>query len=62
MCSEMWNIVKSDEWLNLHPEDGKQGWSSGSKHSIESRIKMKGKKRSEESCAKNEICKEKYFN
>ena len=29
--SELWNIVDSDEWANLKPEDG-QGWGEGEHH------------------------------
>jgi hypothetical protein len=36
MCSEMWNIVKSDEWLNLTFENG-IGGLSGYNHSKETK-------------------------
>lgn len=54
MCSERWDIVKSDQWLNIKPETGIDGSIPGSKLSKEHKIKisskMKGKIRSEIHC------------
>lgn len=33
LCSAQWNIVDSDEWLNLRPETGIDGMHVGAKHS-----------------------------
>ncbi len=36
MCSEQWNIVNSDDWLNLIPENGVGGGPpTGRKHPLE---------------------------
>jgi len=40
MCSEQWNIVKSDEWLNLTLENGLMGAIPGSKQSAEHVAKL----------------------
>lgn len=35
MCSEQWDIVKSDEWANLKPENGLEGGGAkGQKHIV----------------------------
>lgn len=39
-CSELWDIVKSDIWLNIKPEDGLMGNITGSKYSDESKARM----------------------
>lgn len=42
MCSHMWNIVESDEWANLIPENGLWGGDqNGIKRSEETRAKMR---------------------
>ena len=50
MCSEHWDIVKSDDWLNFIPENGLDGGSPGSKLSSITRekisVKLKGKPKS----------------
>jgi hypothetical protein len=61
MCSEQWDIVNSDIWLNLKPENGIDGGNvmNGKRHSIESRYKMsqsrKGKVQSIETIRKRTI-------
>ena len=37
-CSKLWNIVESNQWLNLTEETGLDGWNGT--HTLESRIKM----------------------
>lgn len=59
MCSEQWQIVKSDKWLNFIPENGTTGAKpdtksgmTGKRHSEETKEKLRlanlGKKASEE--------------
>lgn len=40
MCSAQWDIVKSDNWLNLIPEDGIGNGVKDMKHSIEAKLKI----------------------
>ena len=40
MCSELWNIVESDEWANLMPEDGINGSPSDRIVSEETKLRM----------------------
>lgn len=49
LFSEQQNIVKSDRWLNLAPENGVAGRVAGTKLSSETRKKM-SKPRSEQAC------------
>lgn len=39
-CSNQWNIVDSEDWLNFKPENGIDGQVVGFKHSIEARAKI----------------------
>jgi ribosomal protein L32 len=43
LCSEMWNIVESDVWLNLKSENGLDGGLIGYIHSEHSKLKISSK-------------------
>lgn len=62
MCSEQWNIVKSEDWLNLIPENGVNSSGAGmtgKHHSKETKEKLRqanlGIKQSEETIAKRSV-------
>jgi hypothetical protein len=42
--SEEYNIVESNAWANLEPENGLNGWVPGSTHTAESKSKMSASK------------------
>jgi hypothetical protein len=44
MCSEMWNIVKSDEWLNIIPENGTYGFPLTKEQYKARNLKCQGKR------------------
>lgn len=44
-CSDLWNIVKSNEWLNLKPETGIDGAGRYGPRSIEERKKISDSKK-----------------
>ena len=52
LASDHWNIVDSDDWANLKPENGLDGWINNASHSNETKQRMsasaKGKIMSEE--------------
>lgn len=45
MCSEMWNIVKSDDWANLIPENGIDGFGLIFTEEIRKKMSIAAKKK-----------------
>jgi hypothetical protein len=56
MYSALWNIVESNQWANLKPENGLEGWTPGTKktreHIEKHRLAITGRSQSKESNAK----------
>lgn len=47
-CSKQWNIVESENWLNMKEENGLDGCHPGSTFSEETKEKMRAVKRTDE--------------
>jgi hypothetical protein len=56
--SDFFDIVKSDNWANLKPENGLDGWVIGQKHDPETKLSgMRGKKHSTETKLKMSLAR-----